>query len=45
MSDLDAVDLALVVLRVSLGVVFITHGYNHVFVNAYAHDTRWALPT
>ena len=42
MSDVDAVDLALVVLRVSLGIVFIAHGYNHVFGGGkIAGTARW----
>lgn len=42
MSDLHAVDLALVVLRVALGVVFIAHGYNHVFGGGkIAGTARW----
>src|SRR3954465_8475307 len=41
-SDVDAVDLALVVLRVSLGIVFIAHGYNHVFGGGkIAGTARW----
>jgi putative oxidoreductase len=31
MSDLQTVDLSLLVVRVSLGSVFLAHGYNHVF--------------
>src|SRR4051794_36500025 len=42
MSDVHAVDLALVVLRVSLGIVFIAHGYNHVFGGGkIAGTARW----
>lgn len=42
MSDLHAVDLALVVLRVALGVVFLAHGYNHIFGGGkIAGTARW----
>ena len=42
MSDLHAVDLAQAVLRVALGVVFIAHGYNHVFGGGkIAGTARW----
>jgi putative oxidoreductase len=41
-SDLDAVDLALLILRVALGTVFIAHGYNHVFGGGkIAGTARW----
>jgi len=41
-TDVHAVDLALVVLRVGLGVVFIAHGYNHVFGGGkIAGTARW----
>jgi putative oxidoreductase len=42
LSDLDAVDLALLILRVGLGTVFIAHGYNHVFGGGkIAGTARW----
>ena len=42
MSDAQAIDAALSVLRVALGVVFIAHGYNHVFGGGkIAGTARW----
>jgi len=41
-SDAQAIDAALSVLRVALGVVFIAHGYNHVFGGGkIAGTARW----
>jgi putative oxidoreductase len=31
MSDIDAVNLALLVFRVTVGAVFLAHGYNHIW--------------
>jgi putative oxidoreductase len=42
MSDATAVDLSLFVLRLSLGVVFLAHGWNHVFGGGkIAGTARW----
>ena len=42
MSDSDAIDLALLVLRCGLGAVMIAHGYNHVFGGGKIEGTaRW----
>jgi putative oxidoreductase len=42
MSDVSAVDLALLVIRVGLGAVFLAHGYNHVFGGGkIAGTARW----
>ena len=42
MTDTSAVDLALTVLRVGLAVVFIAHGYNHIFGGGkIAGTARW----
>jgi putative oxidoreductase len=41
-SAVAATDLSLLVLRASLGIVFITHGYNHVFGGGkIAGTARW----
>src|SRR3954467_3090419 len=41
-SDPHAVDTALLVIRVALGVVFLAHGYNHVFGGGKIAGTgRW----
>jgi putative oxidoreductase len=41
-SDPHAVDTALLVIRVALGVVFLAHGYNHVFGGGkIAGTARW----
>lgn len=42
MTSTEAVDLALFILRVGLGVVFIAHGYNHIFGGGrIAGTARW----
>jgi putative oxidoreductase len=42
MSDVTAADLSLLVLRVGVGVVFIAHGYNHIFRGGKIAGTgRW----
>jgi putative oxidoreductase len=42
MSDRDAVNLALLALRCAVGVVFLAHGYNHVFRGGRIAGTgRW----
>jgi len=42
MSDTDAVDLALLVFRCAIGVVFLAHGYNHLFRGGKVAGTgRW----
>jgi putative oxidoreductase len=42
MSDLQAVDLSLLVVRVAVGVVFLAHGYNHIFGGGrIAGTARW----
>jgi putative oxidoreductase len=42
MSDATGVDLALLVIRVGLGIVFLAHGYNHVFRGGKIPGTaRW----
>jgi putative oxidoreductase len=42
MSDRDAVDLALLGFRCAVGVVFLAHGYNHVFRGGKIAGTgRW----
>jgi putative oxidoreductase len=42
MSDADAVDLAVLVVRVAVGVVFVAHGYNHIFGGGkIAGTARW----
>jgi putative oxidoreductase len=42
MSDMDAVDLALLVFRVSVGAVMLAHGYNHIFGGGRIPGTaRW----
>jgi putative oxidoreductase len=41
-SDLDAVNLALLILRVAVGAVMIAHGYNHVWGGGKIEGTaRW----
>ena len=42
MSDNDAIDLALLVLRCGVGAVMIAHGYNHIFGGGKVAGTaRW----
>ncbi|MDQ1374289.1 MAG: putative oxidoreductase [Actinomycetota bacterium] len=42
MSDLDAVNLALLAFRCAVGAVFIAHGYNHLFRGGrLAGTARW----
>lgn len=42
MHDIQAVDLSLLVIRVSLGIVFLAHGYNHIFGGGkIAGTARW----
>ncbi|MGH8862749.1 MAG: DoxX family protein [Jatrophihabitantaceae bacterium] len=42
MSSVEASDVALVVLRASLGIVFLAHGYNHIFGGGKITGTaRW----
>ena len=42
MSDSDAIDLALLVLRCGVGAVMLAHGYNHVFGGGKIDGTaRW----
>ena len=42
MSDLQAVDLSLLVVRVAVGIVFLAHGYNHIFGGGrIAGTARW----
>jgi putative oxidoreductase len=42
MSDKDAVDLALLVFRCAIGIVFFAHGYNHLFRGGKVAGTgRW----
>ena len=42
MSDADAIDLALLLLRVGVGIVMFAHGYNHVFGGGKIEGTaKW----
>jgi putative oxidoreductase len=42
MNNVHAVDLSLLVVRVTIGVVFIAHGYNHIFGGGKIPGTaRW----
>ena len=42
MTDVSAIDLAILVIRVGLGVVFLLHGYNHIFGGGkIAGTARW----
>jgi putative oxidoreductase len=42
MSDLDAVNLALLAFRIAVGVVFLAHGINHIFRGGkIAGTARW----
>src|SRR5690606_20505679 len=42
MSDADAINLALFVLRVGAGAVMLAHGYNHIFGGGKIEGTgRW----
>lgn len=42
MSDATAIDLALLLLRVGVGVVMLAHGYNHIFGGGkIAGTARW----
>ena len=42
MTDVHATDLSLLVVRVTLGIVFVAHGYNHVFGGGrIAGTARW----
>lgn len=42
MSEASAIDLSILVIRVGLGVVFLAHGYNHVFGGGkIAGTARW----
>ena len=42
MNDLDAVDLALFILRTGVGAVMLAHGYNHIFGGGkIAGTARW----
>jgi putative oxidoreductase len=42
MSNLSAIDLSILVIRVSLGLVFVAHGYNHIFGGGkIAGTARW----
>lgn len=42
MTDADAVNLALLVLRATVGIVMLAHGYNHIFGGGRIEGTaRW----
>jgi putative oxidoreductase len=42
MSDADAIDLALLVIRATLGVVMLAHGWNHIFGGGKIEGTgKW----
>lgn len=42
MAEQAAIDLALLVLRVGIGIVFVAHGYNHFFGGGRLSGTaRW----
>ena len=42
MNGADAISLSLLVIRVGLGLVFVAHGYNHIFGGGKTAGTaRW----